>query len=120
MATKEGEARIAALGQLREAMPVGTTVYTVLRHTSASGMSRDIELITIEGNEPRRWSNIVKVVWGERNPHKRDGIRVSGCGSMDMGYHLVNSLSRTLYPSGYDDADGHHKDGGYALKHRWI
>ena|ERR1035437_1828097 len=50
-----------------------------------------------------------------------------GCG-MDMGFHLVYNLGRTLFPEGFKvegrgrngDASGWDKDGGYALKQRWI
>src|SRR5712692_6873174 len=65
-----------------------------------------------------------------------EGIKVSGAG-MDMGFHLVYSLSYDLYPDGFecigercpsnDHSNGdrdysphHHKDGGYALLQRWI
>jgi len=56
---------------------------------------------------------------------------------MDMGFHLVYSLSRALYPDGFacvgdycpsnDHSNGqpkdlrsHHRDGGYALRQEWI
>jgi hypothetical protein len=37
----------------------------------------------------------------------RNGIRVGGCG-MDMGFHLVYTLSRALF------------DDGYYVKHEWL
>ena len=47
---------------------------------------------------------------------------------MDMGFALVYELSRELYPKGFKvagvgrngDTSGHDKDGGYALKQRWL
>jgi hypothetical protein len=80
------------------------------------------------------------------------GLGVGGCG-MDMGFHLVYSLSRALFPTGFgcigrvtnakgertawcNSNDHHngdrdhtrhttrrkhwHRDGGYALVHRWM
>jgi hypothetical protein len=44
---------------------------------------------------------------------KHGGIRVPGCG-MDMGFHIVYSLSSTLY---HDDFP---TEQGYALKQRWL
>ena len=44
---------------------------------------------------------------------KNDQIRVSGAG-MDVGFHVVYSLSRILYEgTGAGDA-------GYFLNHRWL
>jgi len=66
-------------------------------------------------------------------PLNDKGIRVGGCG-MDMGFHLIYSLSRILYPNGFDcigdncpsndhfnrEDNKHHKDGGYALIQKWL
>lgn len=55
---------------------------------------------------------------------KHGGIVVGGCG-MDMGFHLVYNLGRTLWPTGTDNPHGRRNghpdsDGGYALKHGWL
>jgi hypothetical protein len=88
-------------------------VYTILRHCSQSGMSRDISLKTIQDGEMIDITYYVAKALGdtlkERNGQR--AIRVSGCG-MDMGYHLVHCLSTVLY-FGQDDA-------GYALLHGWA
>uniref|UniRef100_A0AB74UFV0 Uncharacterized protein n=1 Tax=Caulobacter phage BL57 TaxID=3348355 RepID=A0AB74UFV0_9VIRU len=54
----------------------------------------------------------------------RLGIKVGGCG-MDMGFHLVYSLGRTLWPNGtpkpHSTRNGEpDRDGGYALKKEWL
>jgi hypothetical protein len=66
---------------------------TILRHCSASGMSRDVKVITqYEGR-------VIDITWyvshassvgqlKERNGQRV--VRVGGCG-MDMGFHLVYS-----------------------------
>jgi len=92
----------------------GSRVYTILRHVSSSGMSRDISLV-IADSEGR----ICDITYYaadalgdrliERNSHR--AIRVNGCG-MDMGFSLVYNLSSVLF-HGEDRA-------GYILKQEWI
>jgi hypothetical protein len=139
-----------ALAYLRELIQPGDTIHTVLRHRSASGMSRSIDLYLFrpDGNDPR----IIVKFWlsaqaatalGMRYDEKRECIRVGGCG-MDMGFHLVYNLSSALFPEGFacvgkgrgnrgrrcpsnDHSNGDqnyrkhkHGSGGYALRHEWI
>ena len=52
---------------------------------------------------PRVWAygwNAAKAL-GYTMDRDREGLRVSGCG-MDMGFHVVYSLSRVLYPDGFE------------------
>ena len=89
------------------------TVYTVLRHVSQSGMSRDISLKTVEDGQIRDITYTASIALGEK-PKDKNGqrvIRVNGCG-MDMGFHLVYGLSSVLY--------GHEDRGGYKLSHEWA
>jgi len=92
------------------------TVWTSLKYVSSSYMSRDITLLTAyEGR-------IIDITWYASHAmqtgtlKERNGsrvIRVRGAG-MDMGFHLVYSLSYSLYkgaPQG---------DAGYILHHEWI
>jgi hypothetical protein len=89
------------------------TVYTVLRHVSQSGMSRDISLKTVEDGQIRDITYTVAEALGEKIKYKNGQgvIRVGGCG-MDMGFHLVYSLSSVLY--------GHEERGGYKLCQEWA
>ena len=157
--------RTEAIASLRESLPPGSTAYTVLRHVSASGMSRDISVHSIEDGEIRWLTWLAhkagRFSWSEKN----DAIRMGGCG-MDMGFALVYNLSYALYPDGFgcigencpsnDHSNGDrdytpdkdrwlgfascpdckalpmnnphgcpshshwHRDGGYALRQRWI
>lgn len=135
MATRNKLEREEARKRLLSSIKPGDTLFTVLRHVSSSGMSRDIDIYQIESTiaEPNVWwlSGLAAAAAGFSR--KGDAIRVSGAG-MDMGYHLVYSLSRCLFPEGFGcigetcpsndhsngDAYHWHKDGGYALRHRWI
>lgn len=89
------------------------TVYTILRHVSQSGMSRDISLKTMEDGRLIDITYTASIALGEK-VKDRNGqrvIRVNGCG-MDMGFHLVHGLSSVLY--------GHEDRGGYKLSHEWA
>lgn len=96
--------------RLRKILVPGTVVRTISRHTSKSGMSRSISVVvnTPEGMVDLDWM-IVRAGLGYRFDNKHDGIKVGGCG-MDMGFHLVYSLSRSLYPNGYK-CSGHDGTG---------
>lgn len=89
----------------------GDTVYTILRHVSASGMSRRIDLYTFKDNKPVYLSGYYAMMQGEEPP--TDGYKVGGCG-MDMGFHLVYTLSSLLF----NRENG--KDSGYKLRHEWL
>lgn len=127
-----------ARDQLRAMMPPGTTVRTILRHASRSGMTRAISPI-IDGEDV---SYLVARAGIGTFDRRWGGIKMTGTG-MDMGFALVYEIARALYPKGhqctgdrYGDRDcpsndhsnertpDHtarwHSDGGYALKQRWL
>lgn len=88
------------------------TIGTILRHCSASGMSRDISLYYKDTNI----TYLAGVAMGDKikNSNGFNAIRVNGCG-MDMGFHLVYGLSITLFcPDKYDH------DSAYKLNQRWL
>ena len=102
----------------------GSTVYTVLRHVSASGMSRVIDLFVIHKGEPCRISHAAAALMSYNLDSKHDGLKVGGAG-MDMGFHVVYSLGSHLWPKGTAKPHGTRngkpdRDGGYALKQRWL
>lgn len=96
-----------ALARLHEWIKPGDTVYTVLRNVSRSGMQREIGIVLLPrpdrtgtaSDSPLHPNYAVATVLGYRIG-KRDGIIVGGCG-MDMGFHLVYNLGRTLFPEGF-------------------
>lgn len=85
---------------------------TILRHCSASGMSRDISLYYKDTNI----TYLAGVAMGDnvRSSNGFNAIRVQGCG-MDMGFHLVYGLSITLFC-----ADKYDHNSAYKLKQRWL
>jgi hypothetical protein len=124
---KEGEAKRKAYcrEQLLKILKPGDTVYTILRHVSASGMSRRIDLYTIKDNTKVYLSGYAADLMGDKLSDKPGGgIVVTGCG-MDMGFSLVCNLGYCLWPNGTPEAHGWRNgepdsDGGYALKHEWL
>jgi hypothetical protein len=90
-----------AANELRKLFPPGSTARTILRHVSASGMTRWISVIADTPDGPHDVSHWVARIMGEHaNRGKYEGIRVGGCG-MDMGFSLVYSMSRILYRDGF-------------------
>lgn len=109
MATKQQTAeQNEAIASLRENFPVGSTVHVLIRHVSRSGMQHAISVVATDedgGISDISWQVARAIGW--RIHPRQPGVKVDGCG-MDMGYHLVYTLSTVL-----------HGDG-YALKHRQI
>ena len=103
-----------ARDKLRSMLPKGSTVYTVLRHVSRSGMQRAISPVLCQDGSVHDISYLVAPAIGERFDRKHDGIIMHGAG-MDMGFALVYALSMALFcPDKYDH------DAAYSLKHRWL
>ena len=86
-----------SLEQLREWLPKGTRVFTILRSVSRSGMQREISVVVfLSGDDcPIHPNYHVCQVLGLRRG-KSDGVVITGCG-MDMGFHLVYELAYALY-----------------------
>jgi len=132
--------REEAIQELRELLKPGDTVHCILRHVSRSGMTRAISPVIL-GTDGSSWeiSYLVGPATGRKVNQKHGGVTVSGCG-MDMGFELVYTLSRTLFPDGFEcigkgcpasdhvnpphdqnyEPHLHPIDGGYALGHRWL
>ena len=103
MTKKQEQEAEEAAKYLRKILKPGNTVYTVLRHVSQSGMSRHISLVIVSKKDGLRditWQ--AARVLGHRRDERDGGLKVSGCG-MDMGFHIVYSLSRRLFPNGFGE-----------------
>ena len=93
------------------------TVYTTLRNVSSNGMTRHIKVFTVSKNPYTKKQEIVNITWyvgkilDYRISEKTDSLIVGGCG-MDMGFHVVYSLSSELYRG--------KNRSGYVLKQQWI
>lgn len=101
----------------------GDLIQTKVLHVTRSGMQREIGVYvartTDDGQtyvEDLSW--VVAVLTGNR-VGDRDGVVVGGAG-MDMGFHLVYSLSRMLYPEGVHctGSDGYTPSGKRSARKR--
>lgn len=115
---------------LKKVCKPGSTVYTILRHVSQSGMSRRISCFVIgKDKKPFMLDWYFEKLDISKRHRDKEGLVVGGCG-MDMGFHLVYCLGRKLYPKGFKlaknqygrngDKSGFDKDGGYALNQEWV
>lgn len=101
MTRKDKAERQEAIARLREEIRPGDKIYTILRHRSRSGMQRSISLIQIDAQgTAREWDYLAARAMGDRIDNVNGGIKVGGCG-MDMGFHIVYNLGRTLFPDGF-------------------
>ena len=116
--------RAQAKADLLEFIKPGSTIYCILRHVSASGMSRRISLVVMQDGKPRNITGTAAAAMASTLNRDEFSIVVNGCG-MDMGFHLVSSLGCRLWPKGTPEPHGSlngtpNHDGGYALKHEWL
>lgn len=103
---KGTEARLAgeSVEKLRELIPVGAEVHSIIRSVSASGMSRNISFFVVDPKDNR----ITNVTWHmaralrtkPREWHGHWVIYKHGVG-MDMAFATVYDLGIVLYGDGY-------------------
>lgn len=108
------QARYDAIEAIRELIGDRPTpeIYVSVRHINRLGDARVIACYlpyqrTDGGYGIWHISHRVATALGLRYSDRHEGVTVSG-GGMDMGFHLVSSLSRAL--TGND----------YAIGHRWL
>jgi len=95
--------------RLKQVFPVGSTAYTSLVDVTKSGMTRWIKVIKIEEDRPFYYSYPINTLL-DCKQETRNGsqcVKVGGCG-MDMGFHLIYTISSILH------------DDGYAINQEWL
>lgn len=105
------------------------TVYTLVKRVSSSGMSRHIQCFIVRDGRICNITYWASKILGYKINRDTGGLIVGGCG-MDMGFHVVYSLSRRLFPDGFKldegeygrngDKSGFDTNGGYYLKQEWL
>jgi hypothetical protein len=113
-----------ALEKLKSWIKKGDILHTTVRHVSRSGMMRHISVRHLKATDnPERPVNVsnydyhVARVLDLPEAPNYQGVKIGGCG-MDMGFHLVYSLSRALFkdePKGEGD-----RDHGYWINQEWL
>ena len=111
MATRKAIEKAEAIEKLQAILSKGDTLHTILRHVSASGMSRVISVVYVgaDGDILSLDYLISQLGHYNRTPasSRHDGLKVSGVG-MDMGFAVVYDVAQTIF------------NDGYALKQRWL
>lgn len=95
-----------ATTKLRTILDTGDSIKVIIRSVSRSGMSRNMDLYVIRGNDLLYLNGYVATVLKVRRI-KNGELQVRGCG-MDMAFAVVSDLSRVLF------------NDPYALKHEVI
>ena len=136
MTKKKQAERQEAIEQLRAILPPGSTVYCLVTHVARSGMSRRMRFFLMDGGMPSRLTHLIAMALDYPLVNGSGGnweMRVGGCG-MDMGFHVVNSLSYALHgreTTGPDAEKAAAKGyafrptrtqfrAGYSLTHEWL
>jgi hypothetical protein len=104
---KKKEKRLEAIKRLKEVLKKGDTLFTQLEYVSKSGMMRHIKVRQLKNNRPLDWTYLISDALDWNMSDKTRAIKVGGCG-MDMGFHLIYTLSRNLF------------NDGYAIKQEWL
>lgn len=117
------------LARMHDWIKPGDTLYTILEHRAASGMSRWIRCLLVKIDDKGKPyflypNHAVSVILGLRRSREREGVFISGCG-MDMGFEIAYRLGQALWPDGTPEPHGTRNGkpdsyGGYALRHRWL
>jgi hypothetical protein len=102
MSTKANNtARAEALQELHKILKPGDTLHTITRHVSSSGMSRAISVVKVGRDGSIFYLDGLVARAGIFSLHPRyDGLKLDGAG-MDMGFHLVYSVSRAVFADGF-------------------
>ena len=111
----------AALDDLHQLLKPGSTVWSLNRHTSASGMTRCFDFYTIQDNELVRLTYLICVACDYKHHPKYGALKTTGCG-MDMAFQVIYNLGQAMWPDGTPEPHGTRNGepdtaGGYALRH---
>ena len=116
--TQKREQKENSLNTLKNLIKEGDTVYTSLQSVSSTGMSRRLNVYIAKDNR------IINITWHVANVleyrynEQKESLVIGGCG-MDMGYHLVYSLSGVLGTrKSYMGAEN--VGNCYGLNHTWL
>jgi hypothetical protein len=110
--------RSEAIDTLRQALPPGSTVYTMTTWANSIGNSRRVKVLIVSTHDNDRQPSIWRVSYlvarALRWKLNRDEQSVVvGGGGMNMEFELVYRLGDVLWPD-------HDRDGGYALRNESI
>lgn len=114
----------AALVDLGRLLQPGSTIWSIHRHTSASGETHWFDFYTIRDNQLLRLTHLICVACEYTHCPRRGALKTTG-GGMDMAFHTIYNLGQTMWPDGTPEPHGTRNGtpdtvGGYAFEHRSI
>ncbi len=115
MAKYTAEEKREALTALRRYIKPGSTLYTVLRSVSRSGMTRHIKLYAMHKGKPVYLSGYAAIACGFRLDDN-GGVIIGGCG-MDMGFSLAYTVASACYPK---SRPFHRDEYAKRIRHEWL
>lgn len=120
------QARTEAIEALRGLLPHGARIGVVVTRVARSGMSRRMKLVIAQSDPEwplRSITALVARALEYRYDDRAGEMLVGGCG-MDMGFHVVNSLSYVIHgwpaPRAGDPPMPEGFRAGYTLRHEWL
>ena len=117
------ELKDKAIAELRKRLQPGAKVYCVLKHVSASGVTRHISFLITKQREETHEIVCIDHLIAQALGYKRakDGSVVTQVVGMDAGFEVVYTLGRKLFPEGASGRQGKaDSDGGYCLNSYWL
>ena len=105
------ERRLELLTLLKPFFKKKSTAYCSLKRCSSSGNYRHIQILATKKNRIYNLSYYVAELCGFKWEKNTSAVGVSG-GNMDMGFHIVNTMSYYLYPN--------KKRGEFYVHSQWI
>lgn len=107
----------SAFEYLHKIIKPDETVHCLVKYVSQSGMSRRISFFVVLDNKRIQCIDwYIAQLTGFKRHAKHEGLVIGGCG-MDMGFHVVYTLSRAMF---YNDPAYEKSDAGYVIKHSWL
>jgi len=76
-------------------------------------MNRSISFYTIRKNQPLKLDYHIARILDYKHDKNNGGLKINGCG-MDMGFHVVYSLSNVIFKKNKK------REQGYNLKQQWL
>ena len=118
------QAQQAALTQLHQLLQPGSTIWSLHRHSSASGMTHWFDFYTIRDNELFSLTHLICVACDYTHDPKHGALKTTG-GGMDMAFNTIYNLGHAMWPDGTPEPHGTRNGqpdtvGGYAFHHRHL
>ena len=121
----KNQQQLAALQDLHGLLQLGSTIWSIHRHSSASGMTHWFDFYTIRDNELYRLTYLICVACEYRHDPKHYGALKTQGGGMDMAFNTIYNLGQAMWPDGTPEPHSTRNGepdscGGYAFHHRSL